>query len=353
PALICRILPTRPDRRAPNSFPVSTATAPIEGEKAMTALKSLEQEFPLLDINFQSFCASHGILTIADFLTHDLHSLAAAAESQPASLRLKEGISQVLSIVDTLHQPWLDGLELLQDAMDNKRVLSTGIAAVDSFLHGGLRVGQLTELAGPSSSGKTQLCLRLASSVAKMDRGSVVYVDTGNSFSSRRIHHFLCENDDTGIVQRVMSRILRHSVFDINLLFNVLHQLEFVLGSQEYREGCKVQLLIIDSVSSLITPVLGGGSSQGYSLMTSLGVLLKKLAHEHDIAILVTNHMVSGERGNPKPALGESWKSIPHVRLLLSCNYETNTCNISTLKHPSLVSSPNSYMPKKATESFS
>ncbi|CAL1410566.1 unnamed protein product [Linum trigynum] len=309
----------------------------------MTALKSLEQEFPLLDINFQSFCASHGILTIADFLTHDLHSLAAAAESQPASLRLKEGISQVLSIVDTLHQPWLDGLELLQDAMDNKRVLSTGIAAVDSFLHGGLRVGQLTELAGPSSSGKTQLCLRLASSVAKMDRGSVVYVDTGNSFSSRRIHHFLCENggppskqDDTGIVQRVMSRILRHSVFDINLLFNVLHQLEFVLGSQEYGEGCKVQLLIIDSVSSLITPVLGGGSSQGYSLMTSLGVLLKKLAHEHDIAILVTNHMVGGERGNPKPALGESWKSIPHVRLLLSCDYETNTCNISTLKHPSL-----------------
>ncbi|CAI0451892.1 unnamed protein product [Linum tenue] len=231
--------------------------------------------------------------------------MAAAAESQPASLRLKEvrhllsqslhsrevrllvvifnscnqGISQVLSIVDTLHQPWLDGLELLQDAMDNKRVLSTGIAAVDSFLHGGLRVGQLTELAGPSSSGKTQV---------------------GNFFSSKRIRHFLSENgsppssqDDAGIVHRVMSRIWRHSVFEISLLFDMLHQLEFRLGSQECMEGCKVQLLIVDSVSSLITPILGGGSSQGYSLMASLGVLLKKLAHEHDIAILAAGRSAS------------------------------------------------------------
>lgn len=51
----------------------------------------------------------------------------------------------------------------------------------------------------------------------------------------------------------------------------------------------------------------------------------------------VTNHMVAGEAGSLKPALGESWKSIPHVRLLLSRNHATNGSSITILKHPCLV----------------
>ncbi|CAN1329395.1 DNA repair protein RAD51 homolog 4 [Linum perenne] len=304
--------------------------------KSMAALKSLEREFPLLDCDFQSFCASHGIHTVSDFLLHDLNLLAASAGDHP---RLNEGIEQVLSIVDALHhQPWLDGEEMLRDALNNKRVLSTGLLGLDSFLNGGLRIGQLTELVGQSSSGKTQFCLRIASSVAKMDKSNVVYIDTGNSFSSKLIEQFVRESDRISVVQRVMSRILCHSVFDVFLLFDVLHQLDIRLKSRESREDREVRLLVIDSISSLITPVLGGSSSQGHGLMASLGVLLKKLAHEYNIAILVTNHMVGGEGGSLKPALGESWKSIPHVRLLLSRDHRTNACNISTLKHPSLAS---------------
>ncbi|CAN1230765.1 DNA repair protein RAD51 homolog 4 [Linum grandiflorum] len=244
---------------------------------------------------------------------------------------------------DHHHPPWLDGVELLRDATDNKCLLSTGLVGLDSFLHGGLRVGQLTELVGQSSSGKTQFCLRFAASVAKINRrSSVVYIDTGNSFSSRRIEQFV-RDERTDIVQRAMSRILCHSVFDIFSLFDTLHQFELKLRSQESKEeeeDCMAtRLLIIDSISSLITPILGGTSSQGRALMTSLGFLLKKLAHEHNIAVLVTNHMVgAGEGGSLKPALGESWKSIPHVRLMLSRSHGSNSCKFSTLKHPSMAS---------------
>ncbi|CAN1808581.1 DNA repair protein RAD51 homolog 4 [Linum perenne] len=212
---------------------------------------------------------------------------------------------------------------MLRDALNNKRVLSTGLLGLDSFLNGGLRIGQLTELVGQSSSGKTQFCLRIASSVAKMDKSNVVYIDTGNSFSSKLIEQFVRESCDSAfdqdrisVVQRVMSRILCHSVFDVFLLFDVLHQLDIRLKSR----------------------VVVSYDCEGHGLMASLGVLLKKLAHEYNIAILVTNHMVGGEGGSLKPALGESWKSIPHVRLLLSRDHRTNACNISTLKHPSLAS---------------
>ena len=53
----------------------------------------------------------------------------------------------------------------------------------------------------------------------------------------------------------------------------------------------------------------------------------------------VTNHTVGGDGGISKPALGESWKSIPHVRLLLSRDHGGSICNVSILKHPSMVES--------------
>ncbi|KAF5447024.1 hypothetical protein F2P56_032608 [Juglans regia] len=311
----------------------------------MAPLKYLEQEYPILDSNFQNFCATHGIFSEEDLLLHDLHVLVAFAEQQSTSERLKQGITQVLSIIDGQHQPWLNGMELLEDAQLNKHVLSTGCEGIDLLLEGGLRMGQLTELVGASSSGKTQVCLLATSNVAKKHMGGVVYLDTGNSFSPQRVIDFIRQNSDPAIdqakhriLQKVMNRILCHSVFDIFTMFDVLHQLEVNLRSQMQKGDCQVRLLIVDSISSLVTPILGGGGSQGHALMASAGFLLKKLAHEHNLVVLVTNHTVGGEGGISKPALGESWKSIPHVRLRLSHDQGSSIYNVSVFKHPSMVS---------------
>ncbi|XP_058109829.1 DNA repair protein RAD51 homolog 4 isoform X2 [Magnolia sinica] len=266
----------------------------------MTLLQSLEREFPIIDANFQQFCASHNIFSVEDFLVHDLYVLVAFAEHHATSKELKQGITRVLSIVDSQHQPWLNGVELLEDAKLNKHVLSTGCEGIDVLLQGGLHEGRLTELVGPSSSGKTQV--------------------NGRTLAG------------------VMSNILCHPVFDVFTLLDVLHQLEFELRAQVKNEDTRMRLLIVDSISSLITPVLGGKGSNGRSLMISVGFLLKKLANEHNISVLVTNHMVGGEGGNTKPALGETWKTVPHVRLLLSRDHRSNIYNVSVLKHTCMAS---------------
>ncbi|KAF8395059.1 hypothetical protein HHK36_018998 [Tetracentron sinense] len=309
----------------------------------MPPLKSLELKFPIIDSKFLQFCASNGIFSVEDFLVHDLYVLVAFAERQSNSKELKQGITQVLSIIDNQHQPWLNGVEMLEDAQQNKHVLSTGCEGIDLLLQGGLREGQLTELVGSSSSGKTQVCLQVASNVA-LEHG-VMFLDTCNSFSPKRIACFINQllnpsfkEDKQKILERIMSSILCHSVFDIFQLLDILHQLQFKLRSQVNTGDGEVRLLIIDSISSLITPFLGGSGAHGHSLMISTGYLLKKLAHEHNLAILVTNHTVGGVGGVPKPALGESWKSVPHVRLLLSRDRGSNMCNISILKHPCLAS---------------
>ncbi|XP_073144177.1 DNA repair protein RAD51 homolog 4 isoform X2 [Henckelia pumila] len=304
----------------------------------MAPLEALALEYPLIDSNFRKFCASHGIFTVEDFLVHDLYALAAFAEQDCSSDELKQGITQVLSILDNQHRPWLNGLELLENA-EQKKHLSTGCERIDVLLQGGLREGHVTELVGPSSSGKTQICLQAAANVAKKYAGMVVYLDSGNSFSPKRMAQFLsrsfnpANSEVNQILERVMSSIMHHSVFDMFTLLDLLHQLLHDFKSQIC---CQVRMVIIDSLSSLISPVLGGGGAHGHALMVSAGFLLKELAHEHNLSVVVTNHMVAGEAGASKPALGESWKNIPHVRLLLSRYHVANACCISILKHPYL-----------------
>ncbi|KAJ3694229.1 hypothetical protein LUZ60_009709 [Juncus effusus] len=241
--------------------------------------------------------------------------------------------------------PWLTGTELLNDSKQNKRFLPTGLQGIDEILGGGLREGQLTEIAGPSSSGKTQVCLHSAVNIVDKQYGYVLYLDTCNSFSSKRISQFIgqlspsVEEANERRLERIMSNIHCQMVFDVFALLDFLNQLELGLKhNKEKIEGCnsKLCLLIIDSISSLVAPILGGKNSHGRSILATIGIMLKQLAHEHNIAILVTNYMVGAEMGSLKPALGESWKIIPHLRILIG--FRTNYRTAKILKHTLMVS---------------
>ena len=133
-------------------------------------------------------------------------------------------------------------------------------------------------------------------------------------------------------LKRVMSNIICESVFDIFALFEVLDRLEVSLNGKVTNGSNRICLLIIDSVSSLLAPIIGGKNSQGRSMMISVAMILKKLAHKHNLSVLVTNHMVAGN-GAPKPALGESWKAVPHIRLMISRDRGSNICTATALKH--------------------
>ncbi|KAK8679075.1 hypothetical protein V6N13_144544 [Hibiscus sabdariffa] len=79
------------------------------------------------------------------------------------------------------------------------------------------------------------------------------------------------------------------------------------------------------------------------------GYLVKKLAYEHNLAVLVMNHTGDG--------LGDSWKSIPHSRLFFSCDRGSNDrgCKVCDLGPaltvtdgsalPFVINDPNSVFP--------
>ncbi|KAL8140278.1 hypothetical protein V2J09_006299 [Rumex salicifolius] len=301
----------------------------------MAPLISLVHNYPLININFIQFCASQGIYSVEDFLLQDTNALIASAEKQFRSGTLKQSVNQIFSLLDGVH--WSNGVELLASKYDDECPVSERWerkkTSIGAFLHGGLREGFITEL----------VCLLAAVSVASVTRSGAVYIDTGNSFSARRVAKLVNRDTTTKDPRRtighVMSSISCYHVFDVFTLFDVLDQIESKLKFQVQTNQDLIKLLIVDSMSSLITPVLGGSGPNGHALMISLGYHLKKLAIEYNLSVLVTNHMVGGGGGHSKPALGESWKTVPHVRILLSRDKESNICNMSLLRHPSMVCS--------------
>eukprot|EP01018_Ginkgo_biloba_P013513 Gb_29121 [translate_table: standard] len=141
---------------------------------------------------------------VEDFLVHDLYVLVALAEHETSSEVFKQAIAEILSFVDSQHAPWSNGVELLCKLQQMRHFLPTGcegtkqaflpsfgMARMDSLLQGGLLEGTVTELVGPSSSGKTQICLHAASHIAYHCKSMVMYLDTCNSFSPKRVAHFL------------------------------------------------------------------------------------------------------------------------------------------------------------------
>jgi hypothetical protein len=63
---------------------------------------------------------------------------------------------------------------------------------------------------------------------------------------------------------------------------------------QEQPDFGRMSVLIIDSLSFLVTPVLGSAEVDGHALMICLGRLIKQLAQTFSLVVLTTNHLVGG-----------------------------------------------------------
>ena len=211
--------------------------------------------------------------------------------------------------------------------------LPTGCDGIDDLLGGGLRQGQVTEITGPSASGKTQLCLSAAASAAALGH-RVVYVDTTGGFSATRIKQFhrgffaddAAREEVVAHLKQTLNLIAVHRCHDVFSLLNLLSQLgEEASEDDNNPEHATMGLLVIDSLSALLSPLLTKAHHQGYTIMATVAAMLRGLATTRKTAALYTNHTVStgqesladDQGSNLKPALGTRWTSVPHRRLRL------------------------------------
>jgi len=188
------------------------------------------------------------------------------------------------------------------------RYIATGSQALNDLLGGkGVESAAITEAYGAFGSGKTQLALTLAVNVQMpLDQGGAdgkaVYIDTEGTFRPDRIRQ-LAEGINA-VPEKVLKNIL------VARAFNSDHQI--LLNdkvSELIRDGEPIKLVIIDSLTTHFRAEYAGRgqlADRQQKLNRYLHNLMK-LAEQHNLAIFVTNQVMSNPAvmfGDPTTAIG-------------------------------------------------
>lgn len=213
----------------------------------------------------------------------------------------------------------------LIDRMEQCRCLPLGYSPIDSMLHGGILEGQVMEVFGASGSGKTQLCHMAASMTAS--RGErVLYIDSNGSFNVKRILQ---------ILGHVLGGSQCHEMLDMLTVVQCISRVDDVVACIDayLEKNPGPSMILVDSFGCIMSPLIGGLSyDTGHDMMFSCIMYLKRVATEHQCAVIVTNHTVRGDTEDTmadfrlkRSALGDTWPGHAHVRLQLVAQDDTSS----------------------------
>ncbi|XP_008157066.2 DNA repair protein XRCC3 [Eptesicus fuscus] len=213
--------------------------------------------------------------------------------------------------------------------------LSLGCPVLDGLLRGGLPLGGITELAGRSSAGKTQLALQLCLAVQLPRRlggleAGAVYVCTEDAFPDRRLQQLIAQQrhlraDAPGDeVEKINfgDHIFIEHVADVDALLECVRSKVPLLLSRGM-----ARLVVIDSVAAPFRCAFDGPASvRRARALQALGAALRRLSCTFRSPVLCVNQVteaVEEEDATPgapgerlAPALGITWSNQLLMRLV-------------------------------------
>ncbi|XP_047923944.2 DNA repair protein RAD51 homolog 4 isoform X1 [Anser cygnoides] len=266
---------------------------------------------------------ANSVRTVVDFVSSDLEDV-----SQKCSLSYKALVAVRRVLLAQFSAFPANGADLYEELKSSTAILPTGSPSLDQLLDSGLYTGEVTELMGAPGSGKTQVCLSIAASVSLGLKQHVLFLDSTGGFTASRLYQILqaqAEDEeeqavgDTALSQlEALQRIQVARVFDVYEMLSALQEVRDRLSQQAVSCTGPLKTVVIDSVSAVIHPLLGGRQSEGLAIMMQLARELKMLAKEFSLAVVVTNQVTrDSSTGLLKPALGRSWSFVPSTRVLL------------------------------------
>ncbi|XP_041660944.1 DNA repair protein XRCC3 isoform X1 [Cheilinus undulatus] len=178
--------------------------------------------------------------------------------------------------------------------------LSVGCPVLDELLRGGLPAGSVTELAGESGAGKTQLALQICLSVQyPVQHGGLhsgaVFISTEDAFPSRRLQQLIREQPN------LRSDIPQSLIDTINFSNNIYIEHAADLDSLQVCVTRRVPLLltrglvrlvVIDSVAALFRSEFQASDwLERNRQLISFSSKLHQLSQEYDIPVLCVNQV--------------------------------------------------------------
>ncbi|GMH42816.1 hypothetical protein BSKO_10735 [Bryopsis sp. KO-2023] len=217
---------------------------------------------------------------------------------------------------------------------------TVGCPRLDDFLQGGLLCRSITELAGEFASGKTQFCMQCCLAVqwpvsSGGLNGKAVYICTEGMPAGERIEEMAMEHwrMGKGAGEGSLDGILIIEAVCVQALWICLNQVANLVAGGD----SQVRLVVIDSIANLFREVSDKPSidelKERANRMFEMSSLLKKMADECNLAVLITNQVVDviSNDGQPSesgmsevqtsgrevlPSLGLAWASCINTRLV-------------------------------------
>ncbi|KAL0125632.1 hypothetical protein PUN28_004614 [Cardiocondyla obscurior] len=275
------------------------------------------------------------VITIIDFVSADPIKLASFTSfTYTDILQIKQHILKKFGGVKK------NVIELLVKECND--IIPTKINSLDKLLKGGLYQGQLCEVCGSSSSGKTQLCLTIAANVASQSDIVVWYFDTKNDFSKMRYEEIVkARNSTQEIIENVLCNTKICQTHSSQELIQALRQLRIFYKQKQndvsYADK-KTFLVIIDSLPAVIFKVARNAQQSDLETtheLDDLAHVCQLLTSECNAIVLTVNlvtQWISPEQKhstNMTSALGKYWAQIPTTRLFIARQYdETRKINV-------------------------
>ncbi|XP_068110439.1 DNA repair protein XRCC3 [Hyperolius riggenbachi] len=239
--------------------------------------------------------------------------------------------------------PVLTALQLFSEKSrfpSQHQKLSLGCDVLNNFLRGGLPLVGITELAGESSAGKTQIALQLCLSVQFPESygglgAGAVYICTEDAFPSKRLQqlikaqHKLRTDAPTDIIRKIRfgDHVYIEHAADIDTLSDcITKKLPILLLRGQ------VRLIVIDSIAALFRCEFAAKDAAIKARhLQSIGAKLHQLSQDYTTPILCINQVTDAVKETDSiltyiglqgkkvlPALGISWSNQLLMRLMVA-----------------------------------
>ncbi|TRY95559.1 hypothetical protein DNTS_001638 [Danionella cerebrum] len=229
-------------------------------------------------------------------------------------------------------------LQLLQKecpSLEPGHRLSLACPVMDALMRGGLPLTGITELAGESAAGKTQLCLQLCLSVQYPEEkgglnSGAVYICTEDSFPIKRLRQLISQQPR--LRQDLPPALIDSLRFSDNIYIEHAADLESLEACVSQRvpvllKRRLVRLVVLDSVAALFRCEFQADETlQRSRRLLAFSSALQRLSRTYTAPVLCVNqvtdvigHSSPGrcDYGKVLPALGISWANQVMVRLML------------------------------------
>ncbi|MEM2249924.1 MAG: ATPase domain-containing protein [Candidatus Bathyarchaeia archaeon] len=183
---------------------------------------------------------------------------------------------------------WFTTADQIEAVRGKKLVFSTGSAAVDKMLGGGIFSREATEFCGDYGSGKTTFLFTiLVEALGKNKEYTAVFIDTEDTFDERRVSQIAKERGYDP--QDILKRTIHFPITDSDFMLEIVDRMHLTI------EAKNVKLILIDSIIAVLRAEYVGRDILWYrqQLLNKMLRRLLNYAKVYNIAVVVSNQVVT------------------------------------------------------------